>query len=64
MGDSRWSMLENSGFSIIDSGYDNREWPIVKQELIRKYKQKYAEVKPMKVKTDTPGLKMWVVWVK
>ena len=50
--------LESQGYDIIDSGYEDYH-PYEKKWINKGY-----DVKSWYVKSDTPGLKMWVMYGK
>lgn len=50
--------LEDHGYTIIDSGYEDY-LPYEKD-----WKKRGYDVKSFYVKSDTPGLKMWVMYGK
>lgn len=48
---------------LLDSGYCTRdEWPEVKKNQIKKYSDKYDDVRCYQVPSDTKGLRMWVTY--
>jgi hypothetical protein len=52
------SELEKNGYSIIDSGYERYDY------YEEQWKAQGYDVKSFYEKTDTPGLKMWVMYGK
>ena len=54
----RTSKLLSSGYKVYDSCYENAD-----DIVARAKKQGYKDVKVQRVKTDTKGMKMFLVWV-
>lgn len=50
--------LEKNGYDIIDSGYERYDY------YEKQWKAKGYDVKSFYEKTDTPGIKMWVMYGK
>lgn len=50
--------LESNGYDIVDTGYGDYKYELPK------WKNKGYDVKGFYVRTDTPGLKMWVLYGK
>ena len=54
----RTSKLLSNGYKVYDSCYENADSIVDKAK-----KQGYKDVKVQRVKTDTKGIKMFLVWV-
>ena len=54
----RTSKLLSDGYKVYDSCYENADSLVDKAK-----KQGYKDVKVQRVKTDTKGIKMFLVWV-